>query len=173
MGKIVRIADFIGQYAITQNPKSETQLQSFIDKYELPYLYDLLGVTLGNLFYADITTPYTDPDTAIYATIFNPLASDENTICSMQIRSNGIKEMLLGFIYWEYVKAQKIKNTITGNVAQQNETSREACWVESNIYSNYNEAVKTYKTIQWYVNKNSTDYPDYNGLSKQLAHWAN
>lgn len=172
-GKIVQTTDFVGKYAITQNTFNESDLQSFIDKYEILYLYDLLGVTLGNALYANIApSTFLPPVTAIYATLFNPIYSDENTICSNQIRSNGIKEMLIGFIYWEYTKQQAVNNTITGNVIQQNEVSNGADWNTSEIYNIYNVAVKSYNAIQSYIRKNSTVYPDFNGLYKGLNHWA-
>lgn len=171
MGKIVKTTDFIGKYAITQNQFNTTQLQSFIDKYELLYLYDLLGVTLGNLFYNDIAPlTFLAPVTAKYATLFNAIYSDSTTLCG-QIRSEGVKEMLKGFIYWEFVKAQKAKNTITGNVVGQNEVSREADWNETEIYNNYNQAVMSYRSIQRYIVENHTDYTEYKGLIKQYNNW--
>lgn len=172
MGKIVQTTDFVGIYSITQNGHNTPRLQAFIDKYEILYLYDLLGITLGDLFYADIVTDFTAPVTTKYATLFNSLYddNDNSTICQ-QIRSEGIKEMLLGFIFWEYVKTQKSFNTITGNVIQSNEVSREALPGETNIYDNYNKALVSYKSIQIYINKNLTDYPEYNGSLKQYANF--
>lgn len=167
--KIVQTTDFVAKYAISQNSFSESDLQSFIDKYELQYLYDLLGVDLTTAFLADITTPFTSPSTPIYATIFNPLATDEATFCHKQLRSNGIKEMLIGFIYWEFVRMQKVQTTLVGSIVQSAETSREADWSETNLFVNYNSSVKTYQAIQYYISKNKTDYPDYNGLQKMLA----
>jgi hypothetical protein len=166
MAKIIQITDFKDKYAITQNSFSTTSLQSFINNYELKYLYDLLGVTLGDLLYADITTPFAEPDTLIYQTIFNSLNYDDSNI---QIRSNGIKEMLLGFIYFEYTRTQNVQNTITGNVQAQNEVSQLVNYGSTPIYFNYNEAVKTYRSIQIYINDNLTVYPTFNGLMKSYT----
>lgn len=171
MGKIVKTTDFIDKYAISKSQFNTTDLQAFIDKYELLYLYDLLGVTLGNLFYTDIAAnTFLPPPTVRFATIFNALYQDGDTFCG-QIRSEGVKEMLKGFIYWEFVKSTKTFNTITGTVVGQNEASRETDWNETEVYNNYNQAVHSYRSIQRYIDENSSTYPEYKGLSKQLNSW--
>ncbi len=170
MGKIVKVEDFTGKYAISQNAYNVSQIQSFIDKYEKVYLRDLLGLVTGDLLYADIApVTFLPPVNAIYSVLFNPIAE---VINGREIISNGIKEMLLGFIYWHYTIKQPITNTLTGNVVQQNEVSRQADWSETDIYENYNEAVRTYTAIQYFINNDRTNYPDYSGKCKQLNHWA-
>lgn len=169
MGTIVKTTDFTGKYAISQNPHTVTNLQSFIDKYEKVYLRDLLGLVLGDLFYADIATgTFLPPVNPIYSVLFNPIAVELN---GREVISNGVKEMLLGFIYWEYTRKQPVVNTVTGNVIQANETSVPAGWNESDIYEVYNEAVKTYSAIQYFINDDRTNYPTYNGKCKQLNSW--
>lgn len=163
MAKIVQISDFKGDYSITMNSFSGVHLQNFINTYEVKYLRDLLGITLATDLLTDITTPFTVPTNTDYLAIFNPLAYDyENT----QIISDGIKEMLVGFIYFEYTRFQKIQNTITGNVNAQNEVSTMASWGETNIYINYNKAIDSYKAIQYHISLNEANYADYNGVCK-------
>ena len=162
MSKIVRTTDFVGKYSISQNSFGVADLQAFIDKYEKKYITDLLGVTLGDLFYADIVTPFTAPSTQIYATLFNLISLDEPN----EVRSNGIKEMLVGFMYWEYIKSQPIFNTPTGNVIAQNEVSAPAHLGATNLYENYNESNTTYRSIQIYVNDNIDLYLDFLGKMK-------
>jgi hypothetical protein len=168
MAKIIKSTDFVGKYAISQNSLGSNVLNAFIEKYEKQYLYDLLGKELAELFLSDITTPFTPPDTQIYLDIFNPLTVDYYT---EELNSNGIKEMLLGFIYFEFVRTQTVKNTLTGNVIGQNEVSLQAEWNSTNIYLNYNEGVKTYRVIQIYVEQNSAIYPTYKGKFKSLNNW--
>ncbi len=165
MAKIVQTTDFIGKYAISQNNFNTTDLQAFIDKFESKYIYDLLGVTLGDLLLDDITTDFTEPDTQIYKDIFNSLNQDEPLV-----RSVGIKNMLLGFIYFEYVRTQTVQNTLVGNVVSQNEVSSVVDWSSTGVYSNYNEAIGTYRAIQCYVLDNSATYPEFKGLMKTFAH---
>lgn len=170
MGKILKTTDFVGKYSISQNSFTIQKLQSFIDKYEKVYLYDMLGVTLGDLLYNDIASgTFLPPASAIYATLFNPLQT--LLICSTW-RSEGIKDMLTAFIYWEFVKDQAVVNTITGPVNQQSEVSNLVDWNSTNIYSIYNAGIISYTVIQAYVTQNKTDYPDYAGITKRLNSWA-
>ena len=169
MSKIIRTTDFVGMYAISQNSNSTAVLQSYIDKYETLYIYDLLGKELGDLFLADIGTPFNPPLTAKYLTIYNALSID---FVNMEARSNGIKEMLIGFIYFEYVRKNTVKNTLVGNVIAANEVSSQSDWNNTNIYFNYNEAVRTYNSIQIYIEQNSGNYPEYNGNIKKYSNWA-
>lgn len=166
MAKILQTTDFTGKYAISQNNFNEADLQAFIDKYESKYVYDLLGVELGTLLLADIAaSTFLPPVTAIYATIFNVLSQDEPLV-----RSNGIKEMLLGFVYFEFVRTQTVQNTLTGNVLNQNEVATVVDWSSTGVYANYNEAITTYRGIQCYVLDNLTVYPTFKGLMKTFAH---
>jgi hypothetical protein len=169
MAKIVQISDFKGKYQVSQNAFDVTSFQSFIDKYERKYLYDLLGVTLGDLLLADITTPFAVPTTLIYQTIFNELNLDNTSFCR-QIRSNGIKEMLLGFIYFEYIRSKAVVNTPVGSVIAQNEVSIIADWNSTGLYANYNEAIKSYQSIQRYILLNSVSYTDFYGSNKSYNH---
>jgi len=162
--KIVQTSDFVGKYAVTQNSFNTFDLTDFIEKYELNYLYDLLGVELGGLMYSGITTPYTPPTSTIYQTIFNPLNLDEN-----QIRSKGIKEMMLGFIFFEYTRTQNVVNTGTGNVSAQNEVSTIAIWGHTDIYNIYNSSIDTYKAIQKYISYNESIYPTFKGICKEYT----
>jgi hypothetical protein len=163
MAKIVQISDFKGDYSITMNSFSGAHLQNFINTYEVKYLRDLLGITLSTDLLTDITTPFTAPTNTDYLAIFNPLAYDYE---STQIISDGIKEMLVGFIYFEYTRFQKIQNTITGNVNAQNEVSTMASWGETNIYINYNKAIDSYKSIQYHISLNEANYSTFNGVCK-------
>ena len=165
MAKILQTTDFTGKYAISQNNFNTSDLQAFIDKYESIYVYDLLGVELGNLLLDDITTDFTPPVTTKYATIFNVLSQDDPLV-----RSNGIKEMLLGFVYFEFVRTQTVQNTLVGNVLNQNEVSVNVDFANTVVYLNYNEAIRTYRGIQCYVLDKFTDYPEFKGLMKTFAH---
>lgn len=170
MSKIVKTTDFVGKYSISQNSFNTTDLQAFIDKYEKVYLRDLLGLTLGDLLYTDIASvTFLPPVTARFTVIFNAIAQEIN---GCDVISNGIKEMLLGFIYWEFVKTQSVHNTITGNMIAENEVSSQANWNLTEIYNNYNESIDSYRAIQIYINENSVTYPEYNGKMKVKAHWS-
>lgn len=169
MGKIVKTTDFIGPYAISQNTFITANLQSFIDKFEKVYIRKMLGLTLGDLFYADIAVgTFLQPANPLYSVLFNPIAVELN---GREIVSNGVKEILIGFIFWEYTRTANVTNTITGNVVQQNETSQVVDWNQTTIYNIYNEAVKSYTNVQYFINNDLTDYPDYNGKCLELNNW--
>lgn len=165
MAKIVKISDFIGEFALQQS--QFTNLQSFIDKYEKHYLNELLGLELSDLLYADIVSPSVVPITAMYLTIFNHLVYENS--CEQNI-SFGIKEMLVGFIYWDFVRTNGIKLTVNGYVNQQSEVSTPVDWNNTNIYTIYNMTVKTYRAIQIYVINNFATYPEFKGVMKSYTH---
>jgi len=167
MGLIVKAADFTGKYTIAQT--SFTDLDSYILKYEERYLIELLGVELFDLFKADIATPLSPPTDPIYLAIYNPIREDDSSCIRI---SEGMKEMLLGFIYFEYQRDIKFYSTPSGTVVGQSEVARESSGDENYIYGRYNEAVKSYNTIQWYIRDNETeDYPTFNGHCKQISSW--
>jgi hypothetical protein len=149
---IVLNSDFIGKYELSLNNYNTDVIDAYILKYENKYLTQLLGVDLKALYDANPTSP-------IYLTITNALSFDySGDICI----SNGIKEMLLGFIYYEYSIDVIAKPTTNGTVTTKNENSTTLmnnAW----ICSRFNEAVDTYNTIQKYILIHSSDYPTFNG----------
>jgi hypothetical protein len=178
---LVVVSDFTDKYKLAVNNFTTTDLQAYITKYEKRYLQDLLGIDLYNLFIASYSSGL---PTGIYLTLYNdfafdnatfgygftPLGSDvtiiEGNNTQKIIRSEGIKEMLKGFIFWEYSRKQKVKNTTTGNVEETNENSNSLSSLRAFIDANYNEAITSYNAIQEYIRQNLSVYPDFNGLSK-------
>lgn len=188
MGLLISKADFIsedaGKYRIA-NTKYEDTIDSYIEKYEEKYLQQLMGVELFKLFKVAVSSPNSVPPTdPIYLAIYDPIAEDELTSnvfypfyflydycapsCDRIRLSNGLREMLLGFIYFEYMRDQSYKPTSGGIVKNKNENSREASFDENGIKNRYNDAIDSYHTIQWYLFKRkTTDYPKFNGMRKQ------
>lgn len=156
---IVQTSDFVGEYKVSQS--RFTELAKYITKYEKQYLVKLLGSDLYDLFIADltVTTPQT-PQTAIYQSIFNSFKQDENNCI---VFSEGIKQMLIMFIYFHYVRDMQNYNTIAGSVTNVNENSNASGYNGYNLIESYNDAIDTYRSIQWYIEENKSDYPDYNG----------
>jgi hypothetical protein len=164
MGLIILTTDFTGKFAIAKNNFSE--LEAYISRYERTYITDLLGADLATLFIADLSSRV--PQTDIYLSIFNAFRMDEET-CIVQ--SWGMKDMLLGFIWWEYMRDLPLRSTDSGIVSNVTENSVVVS-AEDMMNQKYNEAVKSYKAIQWYIDENSESYPDFNGYSKSINHWA-
>jgi hypothetical protein len=170
-----------GKFRISQTIDSQTDLTAYITKYEKRYLQDLMGITMYNAFIASLSS---NVPTGVYLTIYNPFAEDnENSGFVFQaldgsiresveagvslqpiVRSEGMKEMLKGFIYFEYTRDQPVKNTPNGNMQAEGENAISLSHLKAGIAEKYNEAVANYEAIQWYIREHSEDYPDFNGV---------
>jgi hypothetical protein len=155
---IVLNSDFVGKYELTLSDFTEPLIDTYITKYEKHYLVKMLGKTLYDLFIANLVNGV--PTSAIYLTIFNPLYVD--SYINSESESNGIKEMLLGFIYYHYTLDAQQMQTSTGVTSPKGENS-EGVNLNSITISRFNENVQSYKTIQSYIQQNSSDYPTFNG----------
>jgi hypothetical protein len=159
---IVSISDFTGKYALSKGLYDNAKLQDYIDRYEPRYLKELLGVTLYNQFMNDLIGGV--PQSPNYEKIFYPMSEDYNmyfyswqTYNSVNtiIDSEGIKEMLKGFIYFEYAKDLYNQMTPYGMVKPMAENSEVTNTLFSLMYTRYNEAVRTFTAIQEYITVNS------------------
>ena len=166
MGLIVDTTDFSsGKYKVSQS--IHTDLALYIARYEKQMLVELLGAELATLYIADLTNKV--PVTAKYLSLHNAFFEDDGD----KIRSSsGVKDMLLGFIWFEYTRDLVVKNTINGLTKNLSEASEGIQFTENVIYQFYNEAVRTHNTIQWYIDEHATDYLEYNGQCKQITGWA-
>ena len=163
-----------GKYKIAQDNFSQATLTAYITKFEKRYLQDLMGIELYNLFVADLVSNV--PQTQRFEDIYNEFAEDDDGLVSglsgmastgnKIVRSEGIKEMLKGFIFFEYNRDLPVKNTMTGNVQEDNENSKVLTSLKAGITEKYNEAIATYKAIQWKLEDESATYPEYNGDCK-------
>ena len=159
----------VGKHATALDSASITKINLYITRYEELYLIDLLGVELFNLFKAALPGSQAPPPTGIYLDIYDPIREDDGSCIRI---SRGMKDMILGFLWWEYTRDAKFKQALTGIMADKSDNSREVTFDEANIYSRYNESIASYDAIQWYINQHSSDYPDYNGQYKGIVHWA-
>lgn len=163
MSSIVQLSDFLtGDFKIAQNRLTQSDLQVFIDQREREYLVKLLGAELYGLFYADLSGDPLTPDTEIYQTIFEAGEWD----LPYPIISNGIRYMLQGAIYFHYVRDNNMYHTITGQVSNNNENSNAEVKDKGAqvLVQKYADAMKTYDSIQCYINDNLSDYPTFNGI---------
>ncbi len=167
MSLFVQCSDFeVGNLRIANNNISSDSLQDVIDRVEVWFLQDLLGATLYGQFIADFDgTVFSEQR---FTDIFAPFAQDED--CYL-IRSEGIKQMLMLMIYFEYVRYQPFTNSETGNNTAVNENSTPASGIASGLYLRYNEAIATYQAIQWFIKENETIYIGYNGQAKEKTSW--
>lgn len=141
-------SDFIGKYELHKGMYDTAKLQIYINKYEIRYLKSLLGVDLYNQFIADLSPNPPLPRSPNFQKIFYAFAEDVNY---NMLDSDGMLEMLKGFIYFEYSKDNFMQQTTYGGVQQTAENSKVLTSLQTMIYARYNEAIRTYNAIQGYL----------------------
>lgn len=182
---------FTGYFRISQDVQSNSQLQSYIDKYEKKYLVDLLGFDLYTLFVADIDGGTGLPTSIRFTTIYNelnyevnggirynwipyglPYQMDRRTPKEVPYQiptlSDGISKMLKGFVFFHYVSEMSLIISPTGVIENRNENSDKvtANRITGLIEDRYNESIRSYKVIQRYINDNLDTYPEFLGIEK-------
>ena len=141
--------DFTGKYELHKGMYDTAKLQIYINKYEIRYLKEMLGVDLYNQFIADLTSGANPvPKSPNFTKLFYAFSEDVNYNI---LDSDGMLEMLKGFIYFEYSKDGFMQQTTYGGVQQTAENSKVLNSLQSMIYARYNEAIRTYRAIQDYV----------------------
>lgn len=158
--------DFKGYYNISLNTFDSVELQTYIDRLEPIILETLLGVELYALFVADLDANVV-PQSQIYLDIYNKFSFDNNGI----IRSNGMLEMMKGFIYYDYMRDSSFVSTVSGKIKNRYSNSEQARFIEYGLQERYNLAVSTAEAIQWYIYDNSDIYPTYNGINFNIQSW--
>jgi hypothetical protein len=162
MGLLIVKEDFVGKFNLVKSINDT--IESYISIYEENYLRELLGINLFNLYKADVVNYL--PVTTSYLTITNPLFVEQN---GYSIISKGLKNMLLGFIFFEYVRDVKIKQSMSGAVVNKVDSSNNE-FTQEYLYQRYNESIDIYKNIQLYIELNKATYPSYNGFIKGYSY---
>lgn len=166
MALFISTSDFsTGKYQLHVGTYSVTNLGEYINKYEHRYLVELLGSDLYDEFEADVTLGMGLPTEPRFTYIFYPFTEDYAWTILI---SEGMIEMLKGFIYYEYLKDQIVQMTPIGTVVPSGENSRDSNSLYTQMYNRYNEAVRTYKAIQEHIVNNSGDYAEFNGKRKMM-----
>ncbi len=144
----VTVQDFVGKYQLSTGMYDTAKLQEYIDKYEKQYLIELFGADLYDEFISDLDLMNV-PESPNFLTVFNPF--HKNVAFGQLIMSDGIIEMLKGFIYYEYSKDITNQMTTAGNIRPIGENSENVSSTNSMIYTRYNTAIKSYRAIQLYI----------------------
>lgn len=142
------VQDFTGKYQLSTGMYDVAKLQDYIDKYEKRYLIELFGAKLYDEFISDLDVSNV-PQSPNFLMVYNPFY--ENVTLRQLIISEGIIEMLKGFVYFEYSKDLINQMTPYGNVRPISENSEPVSTLYSMIYARYNEAIKSYRAIQTYI----------------------
>lgn len=184
--------DFTGYFKIVQDNRTAEILTAYIARCEQKYLVELFGFTLYELFIADLDVNGV-PQTERFETVYNQLYyaqtgeqpfypiggadwscfSDNRPARVEPTLSKGIREMLKGFIYFEFVNEYSYEVAQTGVVTNANENSTELPGSKhvSLIESRYNDAANSFKVIRNYMIANEATYPEYAGVEKDTTYW--
>lgn len=166
---ILQVSDFdSGKFELHSGMYTQNNILEYINKYEKRYIIDLLGATLGNAFITEVQANFGVPITPEFVDIFNPIEVDYSLEI---IQSDGIKEMLKGFIYYEYLKDQVSQITAVGMVTPKGENSEKVNSLFIQMYNRYNDACRSYKGVQKFIWTKRGDYSDFNGRAKQFITW--
>jgi hypothetical protein len=160
MGLLIVADDFVGKYELAKS--NDDKIDEYIEEYEEKHLTELLGKELFDLFEATVDENTHKPVGAPYLNIYNPFTEEINGLI---YTSEGLKKMLLGFIYFQYVRDNRVKQTMNGAVEQQTEVSSKSD--NTFLYPRYNQAVTTYRAIQVYILDNLTTYSTFLGVRKR------
>ena len=151
-----------GKYQINDADVTRQGLKQYIKQNEKKLIYELLGIELGDLFIADLDANK-KPQTQRFINIFEPLAFNFG---SKLVMSDGIKELLQGFVWSEFVKEQNYKNNINGSGKGLYPQGDVISANFAGIASKYNHAVDSFWAVQLYINENKADYPEFKGSCK-------
>lgn len=173
MSRFVQVSDFEkGRLKILFDQFTEADLQSCIDEVEVKLLRDMLGCSLYDAliadFDADIAGEFSDER---FQAIYDPFCF-ENHFC-LTVDSDGIKVMLANVIYFTYLKDYEVRVTDTGFEKIKNDNAEKSTGIAKQIFTRYNEGIKTYLAIQKYIlfSESQYDYTDFKGKPKELASW--
>lgn len=162
---LVTTSDFTGAWAISKSfNRDNTTLQTYIDYYENKYMNELFGADLYVLFTAGIAG--SDP---IYEALRDAFAFDDEGRYDQGKRvviSEGVVFMLKCLIYVHYQRQDLGVETSLGKITPEVEGGELQRDNRTGDFANYNRGIKTYKAIQRYIEVNSEDYPDFNGIEK-------
>ncbi len=160
----VTVNSFTGKYRVGLDPDSKVMLAEYIGLYSPQYLARLLGCELYESYLLDPLTPRMKALTEPFCI---DVKSGSIKTCignKRQYVSEGIGQMLKGFIYFHFVPDSRHKITTSGPVVNKNENSTPSDLLEVATTDRYNRAVQTYQAIQFRIKENETDYPEFNGL---------
>lgn len=121
---LVDKSDFKGKWEVAQNNFSN--LDSYIERYEEAILVDLMGEDLANDFISDPADAKWD---------------------DLKDVGFGLTSLLVGFIYFEYVRDLPFRVTNQGVVYQLDENASQVITVLA-LKQRYNECVDDYRLMQ-------------------------
>lgn len=170
MSLIVTTADFTGRYELPAGPHITAKLQAVIDEEETNYLVQILGATLFVLFktaYEASVSVTPVPMPARFQKIFDPILEDNG--CEV-MKNDGLKKTLVYLLYFDCARKLISYATVSGGKQNESDVAKTLNATDWDIYGKYNNGVRGVEVIQWYIENNRDDYPEYNGQLFTDAH---
>lgn len=164
MSLFVKIADF--ETICPMDKYTIVTLQKYLDDLEECYLIRLLGATLFEEFKTDFEIIGTIPTEQRFLDIWNAFNEDYNTSI---ISSKGIKNMLIGFIAFEFLRDEMVKKNIAGLVQNEAVNGVVASFQSSDLLKLHNTSVETLNAIRWKIKEDLTTYDGYNGIGMRIS----
>lgn len=147
--------DFILKYKLSLAfNDGEDLINEYITLYEKPTMYKLFGIDLCNTIYQEFE------DEQIYQILAEPIVFEH---CDKTYTTNGFKDVLLSFVYFNFVRNQINTSTSIGLMAPKVEAGMPANDKNTNAFVYYNEAVRQANNLGLYVKQNKDTYPTYKG----------
>ena len=173
MSYFVQSSDFSdGGLRIPTTQYSVKVLQAFIDTEEPRILKQLLGCALYEDFITNwVGDPTEDFADARFKVIYDPFCIDDD--CGI-LESEGIKKMLMYFIYYKYTAETPTTPRINGFAKESNDNSESSSAMGAATFTKYNAGVDSYASIQRYMdelNPENYDYIEFNGQPKKYLTW--
>lgn len=159
MANIVTISDFVGSVQLQYDTRTEAKFNYIRDENEASIIYELLGAELGALFIADLDGNGV-PQEARFLSIYNAFADD--TGYGAVVESKGIKFYVKNIIWYFFARQNNHLITTSGNTVKKSENA-DVSVDPFFLAQNYNKSIRTGQAIQWYINENLSDYPEYQG----------
>jgi hypothetical protein len=150
--------DFTGKFELTIGEFTSQKLTDYIARYQNEFTIEMLGVELYDLYVANSANPE-------FVLLEDPLIFQSYN--DKIYKSLGMKDMLMGFIFFMYGRDLPTQQTVTGAVKQSSENSMHSNNVSSLLWQRYNESVTSYDAIQAFILENSSDYPTFRGITNQ------
>ena len=162
MADLIQVGDFVGMYELAQNGLNSVKLAYYITDKQSEYLRKTLGVELYDLFIQGV-----EDEDPIYEILFEPFAYQQDGCI---IESKGIKNALLGIVYFYYQRDKQVQQTVNSAVKMRGQNSERAEIMSQRLFGRYNDSIRTLKAVQQYCMDNSDVYPTFQGVQLDYSY---
>ena len=163
---ITVVEDYIGKYHIAKDEYTEENLDQYIKDNEKKYMRCLLGDSLyvewiGDLLPTSIDVPQL-PQQQRFLDLLNGGITYQDSY-KKTVLYEGVRSMLLGFVYSEFLPDNWSRHTVTGNAKSNRDVSELTTPNQTVIQAEkrFNDSVNYYQAAQQYIKRNTSTFPEY------------